>query len=105
MAGYPINQNELSIISLEIYADEILKTKCRLDDSYWVYIGILLVPLDKKQKLLQVLNNLRCIKHNNWNKVKSDCQFKCDYHKKNNTEIHYNRFISNFLDLKLPKDG
>jgi hypothetical protein len=54
-----------------------------------MYIGILFVPLRKRNKLLTELLNKRCIKHDSWVWDKSKCPYKCNFHDKNNTEIKY----------------
>ncbi len=59
------------------------------DNSIWTYIGLLFVPSKKKEKLLKLLKNLRCVENNKWYKDKSKCPQNCNYHEKNNTEIHY----------------
>jgi hypothetical protein len=54
-----------------------------------MYIGMLFLPIDKKKDLLNELLLRRCIQNNSWNWSESNCLFKCGYHDKNNTEIHY----------------
>lgn len=66
---------------LDIYADEVFH------DKKWMYIGALFVLLDKKEKLLNELLNCKCIKRNSWNE--NPCLDPCNFHEKNNTEIHY----------------
>jgi hypothetical protein len=75
--------------NLEIFSDEILTVRDNHDNSKWMYFGTLFVPSEKKESLLQQLNNLRCIKTNNWHPDISTCEDRCGYHDKNNTEIHY----------------
>ena len=74
---------------MEIFADEILTIKNKSDNSKWAYIGALFVPLEKKEDLMLGLNNLRCINHKNWHQNEDDCPCKCNFHTRNNTEIHY----------------
>lgn len=74
---------------MEIFADEILRIPCSEDNSDWTYIGLLFVPLKKKEELLKFLMDLRCIKYKKWHNDVAMCSQKCGYHEKNNTEIHY----------------
>jgi hypothetical protein len=76
-------------LNLEIFSDEILTVRDNHDNSKWMYFGTLIVQKEKKDQLLQQLNNLRCIKSNNWHPDISTCEDRCGYHDKNNTEIHY----------------
>jgi len=77
-------------IELNIYCDEIYEVEDPSDGSKWMYIGALFVPLQYKEELLTILNNCRCIQHNNWHHSESECSQQCRFHTKNNTEIHYN---------------
>lgn len=76
-------------LNLEIFSDEILTVRDNHDNSKWMYFGTLFVQKERKDQLLQQLNNLRCIKSNNWHPDISTCEDRCGYHDKNNTEIHY----------------
>lgn len=76
-------------ITLNVYCDEINPVKLDYDNTTWMYIGILFVPTTKSEKLLRHILNARCIQHNNWHWNVDMCPFKCDYHNKNETEIHY----------------
>jgi len=82
-------------IRLNVYCDEIHKSYLDYDRSYWMYIGILFVPLNIKSQLLNELLNCRCIQHDSWVWDKHDCEFQCGYHDYNNGEIHYNKIHSN----------
>jgi len=76
-------------LNLEIFSDEILTVRDNCDNSKWMYFGTLFVNKERKDQLIQQLNNLRCIKSNNWHPDISTCEDRCGYHDKNNTEIHY----------------
>ncbi len=76
-------------IELNIYCDEIYHVTDPLDGSKWMYIGALFIPLQYKEELLSTLNNCRCIQHDNWYNSKSECPHSCNYHHKNDSEIHY----------------
>ncbi len=74
---------------MEIFSDEIFTVRDKYDNSKWMYFGSLFIQKEKKDHLIQHLNNLRCIKSNNWHTDVSTCDDQCGYHDKNNTEIHY----------------
>ncbi|MDO8874283.1 MAG: hypothetical protein Q7V05_16385 [Methanoregula sp.] len=76
-------------INLEIFSDEILKVTDTRDGSKWMYLGILFVQKEKKDQLLQQLNNLRCVNGHNWHPDPCVCESQCGYHDRNDTEIHY----------------
>ena len=76
-------------LNLEIFSDEILTVRDNRNNSKWIYFGTLFVNKEKKDQLIQQLNNLRCIKSNNWHPDISTCEDRCGYREKNNTEIHY----------------
>lgn len=76
-------------LNLEIFSDEILTVRNNSDNTKWMYFGTLFIQEEKKDQLLQHLNNLRCIKSNNWHADVSTCDNLCGYHERNNTEIHY----------------
>lgn len=78
-------------IKLEVFADEIHHVEWKKDNSKWMYIGLLFVPLEKKRELLNKLLNKRCIQYDSWNWGKENCENRCGYHKYNNTEIHYRK--------------
>jgi len=82
-------------VELNIYCDEIYDVEDQLDGSKWMYIGALFVPLQYKEELLTILNNCRCIQHNNWHYSESECSHQCGFHTRNNTEIHYNELGAN----------
>lgn len=77
--GY--NQKEKMSLSLKLFCDEITTGK-------WIYIGILIVPKTLEQNLLRDLSNKRC---NNpaGNKIWGQCNSPCEYHNKNDTEVHF----------------
>ena len=79
------------IINLEIYSDEIWRVKLESNNSTWIYLGALFVPVDSKESYLKLLNNLRCIEYQDWKCDQSACLHPCKYHDKNNTEIHYKK--------------
>ena len=80
--------NRKEMIELEVYSDEITRVKLSVDGSVWMYLGVIFVPIEFKSLSLGILNNLRCLKHNDWSD-ESKCPHRCGYHDKNNTEIHY----------------
>lgn len=80
-----------NIMNLEIYSDEIKRVKLELDGSTWMYLGALFLPLGAKEYYLNMLNNQRCIKNEDWQQDGKLCPHPCGYHEKNNTEIHYKR--------------
>ena len=53
-------------LNLEIFSDERLTVRDNSDNTKWMYFGTLFVREEKKDLLIQHLNNLRCIKSNNW---------------------------------------
>ncbi len=76
-------------IALEIYSDEIWQVKLDSDNSVWIYLGALFVPVDVKLEYMKLLNDLRCIKHRDWKNNKELCLHPCGYHDKNDTEVHF----------------
>jgi len=76
-------------IELEMYCDELGEEFLHYDNTHWMYIGALFVPLQIKPILLEKLLNLRCLKYNSWIWNENECANKCGYHNQNNTEIHY----------------
>ncbi|HEC87590.1 MAG TPA: hypothetical protein ENI49_07000 [Thermoplasmatales archaeon] len=76
-------------IKLEVYSDEINRVKLSIDNSVWMYIGALFVPINFKDYCLTKLNNLRCVKYGNWHDEESECPQQCGFHEDNDTEIHY----------------
>jgi len=74
-------------INLEVYCDEINPVKS--DKTTWLYIGMLFIPKTKKARLLKHLLDGRCVPHNNWHLNRDMCPIQCNYHEKNDTEIHY----------------
>ncbi len=82
-----------SEMTLEIYSDEIKRAKAP-DNSVWTYLGVLFVPKECKDYHLRMLNNLRCIQHQDWKT--NACPHNCGYHDKNNTVIHYNMTFGDY---------
>jgi len=77
---------------LTLYCDE--STSIKLEDdmlggapSYWDYVGILVVPTERSEQLLQELLDARCL--NPDNSTWDACPQRCRHHDHNNTEIHY----------------
>ena len=77
------------VIHLEIFADEIGIVRNPSDNTQWMYIGMLFVPVNNKHRIIQDLLNLRCVQHGQWNCDENNCPYKCGYHQWNDTEIHY----------------
>ena len=83
-------------IDLNLYCDEIKEVEI-YDDIFgnekWAYIGVLIVPDLKQQELLLNLLNKRC---GNPNKPKKwgSCEPLCQYHEKNDKEVHYTSLTS-----------
>ena len=79
-----------NVIHLDIYVDEAKQIKYNgLKMETITYIMLLAVPTDKKYIMFNRLNNARCLNPDNELGF-SVCDKKCDYHHKNNSEIHYN---------------
>ncbi|WP_346655672.1 hypothetical protein [Methanosarcina sp. DH1] len=72
-----------------MYSDEVFNGVDPFDSTNWMYLGALFVPTCYKTEVLKNLNDLRCIKNHNWNLSESDCSKGCEFHKENNTEIHF----------------
>jgi len=93
----------LRTLEIETYSDEIHRIKCDLDNTYWMYIGTLFVPLIKKEMLLKELLNMRCLNRNKWVWDASECDDPCRHHERNDTEIKYhgvNRSVARFKIAK-----
>jgi hypothetical protein len=66
-----------------------LKLFCEESGSKdWLYMGVLIVPEEIEQRVLEKLMNLRC-GHPDGDKIWSQCDNKCPRHKNNDTEVHY----------------
>ena len=68
-------------VRLRLYCDECAS-------GNWLYIAILLVPVEDEQLLLQNLLNARCGNPNiitNW----AQCHPLCKYHQRNDTHLHW----------------
>lgn len=76
----------MSSIEVRLYCDESGGGATRSGDSIG-YFGLLIVPEEKRETFSMGLLNARCIPKNKW--VQGGCKKECDYHVKNNTEIHY----------------
>jgi hypothetical protein len=99
----PIKDKRRTSITLEAYGDEIFNQRCPSDNSIWNYIGLLFVPVKKKEEVLKTLKNLRCIKNENWYDDNSNCPHRCGYHRKNNTEIHFNELDKQNARFRIAK--
>jgi len=84
------------VIHLEVYCDEITRVKDKDDESIWMYLGALFVPLSKKDTLLSKLLNLRCIKHNSWHWDENNCPNKMWIPQ---LEQYRNTFQGKFTDI------
>ena len=91
-------------IALEIYSDEIWQVKLNSDNSVWIYLGALFVPVDAKLDYMKLLNDLRCIKHCDWNNNKDLCLHPCGYHDKNDTEIHFKELDRSNARFRIAKN-
>lgn len=83
-------------MKLSLYCDEIKEEKIRntyLKDEKWSYIGILVVPEQTENEILQNLLNKRCGNPER-NKTWGKCLTKCRYHDKNDKEVHYHALDS-----------
>jgi len=69
--------NDNTII-LEIYSDEIKRVRLESDNSVWMYLGALFVPMEVKEYYLSLLNNCRCIKNNDWHQQEDQCPHRCE---------------------------
>lgn len=83
-------------IKVNIYCDEVKETT--IEHSYcenekWIYMGLLIVPVHIEGILIQTLLNKRC-GHPSGNKTWNECANKCQYHEKNNKEVHYQNLNS-----------
>ncbi len=83
-------------IDLNIYCDEIKET--RIVDNFfgnenWIYFGVLIVPLNLEDELIERLCNMRCGNPAE-GIIWGECKPKCQFHKKNNKEIHYQELQS-----------
>ncbi len=76
-------------LDVEVYSDEIFEVIDPQERTKWIYIGILFIPLDKKESCLKILKDYRCFKYGDWSGNEHECSHPCRYHNKNNTEIHY----------------
>jgi len=82
----------LGNIELNIYCDEIKEETIKymhVDNEKWIYIGILIVPVDKEEQLIRSLLNKRCgnPEAREWGK----CERECSFHEKNDKEVHYKK--------------
>lgn len=91
-------------IDLEIYSDEIWRVELDTDDSVWIYLGALFVPVDAKQEYIRLLNDLRCIKYNDWKNNKGLCSHPCRYHDKNDTEVHFKELDRSNARFRIAKN-
>ena len=91
-------------IELEVFSDEIMPVTLSTDNSRWLYIGTLFVPIESKNTCLSMLNNLRCKENRVWYNKRLECPNKCEFHDKNNTEIHYKTLHKSNERLRIAKD-
>lgn len=83
-----------STINVTVYADEIKEignhVPLTIDNEKWTYIGLLSVPEHKSDLLLHELARRRCLADppQDW----TTCTHRCRFHRKNDTEIHYQEF-------------
>ncbi len=91
----------MKALELEIFCDEIHKEYLHQDHSHWMYIGILFVPLDLKAELISHLLSMRCIQHESWQWDESLCLYKCGFHERNDTEIHYSNIHKTSAKYKI----
>ncbi|MDD4750005.1 MAG: hypothetical protein PHD26_08845, partial [Methanosarcinaceae archaeon] len=91
-------------IELDIYSDEILSNLDYFDNTKWMYLGVLFIPKDYKEDVLNNLKDLRCIKNHHWNGLESYCPNRCKFHKDNNTEIHFKEIGKSNARYKIAKN-
>lgn len=70
-----------SAIRLKLFCDES-------SAGGWLYSGMLIVPSNIEAVILRDLLNKRC-GYSGSNRIWGGCKPACDYHKKNNTEVHF----------------
>lgn len=88
---------------LNLFGDKIKKiqkVKVFCDESKagdWIYIGLLIVPEEHEQFLLNILLNQRCGRKDNKPKNWLGCENlnKCKFHESNNKEFHYSNLSRN----------
>lgn len=81
-----------SKIRINLYCDEIEEVNIHdpiTGDEKWIYIGVLIVPVSLQEKLILTLLNRRCGNRSKLKKAWGDCENQCEYHEKNNKEVHY----------------
>lgn len=87
-------------VKVNLYCDESY-VKDSINNTNWHYYGLLIIPTEKKNQLYRSLLDARCIEKNHW--VLGGCEDRCDYHERNNTEIHYSE-IASFHEYKIAKN-
>ena len=60
-------------VHIEVYCDEIMRSRDQADGSLWTYIGALFVPVKTKATLLKELLDRRCIGHDHWHRHENEC--------------------------------
>lgn len=83
----------MSSIKLNLYCDEIKETNFQNNlrgNEQWAYLGFLIVPTDDEEKLVSHLLQKRCGNLDK-SKIWDKCPVPCDYHIKNNKEVHYHK--------------
>ncbi|ETA67825.1 hypothetical protein MettiDRAFT_1260 [Methanolobus tindarius DSM 2278] len=95
-------ENEFQNIEIEIYSDEIHSFKDEKTGHEWLFMGALIVPIQNKNEILNDLKNLRCL-GNNKDYDNENCPYKCKFHKKNNTEIHFKELDNHMIRCMISK--
>lgn len=83
-------------IDLNLYCDEIKEVNIRdpfFGMEKWAYIGVLIVPVSTEAELISWLLDKRCGNPTEPKKWAS-CSPSCQYHAKNDKEVHYNLLYS-----------
>lgn len=82
-------------VKVNLFCDEIKEVKLKTftkENQKWYYLGLLIIPQEYEENILNSLFNLRCL-HEEKNQLNwpgsEPCEMSCGYHKTNNTEIHY----------------
>jgi hypothetical protein len=83
---FGVEQKNTDMIKLKLFCDEAYFGK-------WLYIGILIIPEKRETEILTTLLNKRC-GHPDKNKAWGKCDTECQWHNRNNTEVHYAKIDS-----------
>ncbi len=92
------HKKETLMCHFNLFGEQIqdeIRVKLFCDESKtkdWLYLGLLIVPEKDENELINDLLNRRCANPNP-NKIKDwiNCKKKCNYHKKNDREVHFTR--------------